>query len=360
MICTASLIFASCSVNNANLSSKPSSDSSDSTNSSTQNDVNSDKEGGAEDTTSSTIESNQKWNNIYATVLQGYRDAIKSGFQDYPELNFNDPNIDLNSDALVTPWFRWLYSVPYRFIYYAYKDLDGNGTPELLIKLDGAGFSFVTDIWTATNAKPMRVFGSPMDGNITVYSKGIFQWAPYSFEKPIWFLSIGPNGGAVVNAVGLRAPDGNPGVLYKPLPPCPLWTDILSLTPEKAYEDISIAQNQVSISQLNIDSSDANIQWVPLFNQSDNKDRVTSEDGIMQPDIKTSDIDYMGIVPQAGFSLYKGPGTSYDIITVIPQNVNIVEIGYNWDDYEWSFVRFDSYEGWVVNEFIKYTGGGVN
>ena len=62
---------------------------------------------------------------------------------------------------------------------------------------------------------------------------------------------------------------------------------------------------------------------------------------------------------EVGLNLRKGPGTSHDVIVILPYELRISELGYN--DGGWIFVSATvegkEYYGWVTNEFVNFYDG---
>jgi Uncharacterized protein with a bacterial SH3 domain homologue len=60
---------------------------------------------------------------------------------------------------------------------------------------------------------------------------------------------------------------------------------------------------------------------------------------------------------EGGLRLRAGPGTNYEIITVIPNKSEVIEKGYNPDNNEWVYIEYNGQNGWASMEFLIFEGG---
>jgi len=363
LIITVLLLFVSCGGGAVSSGATPADSSA--SNAKTGSGVSAGGTGSGGGTTITGVDTNQNWDAVYAPILQGYRDAIMNDFSNYaiPDYTY-DPN------DLVPSRFREYYTAD-RFVYYAYKDIDGNGVPELLIgmgEIENLAIS-VEDVWTVANTGPVRVWADAIEGYFAGCANDLFQWESYSDSEGYnlkWFFGIDSSGSAVVNAVIHRNSNGD-YEYYEPPSPYLFWTKVLAETPDTAYKNIAVPQNKISGDKINelhlAEDPSMDFSWSPLFTQSDRRDAHTlntSTDGIVQPDFKFGGTDGgepAQIVPDGGVNLRKGPGTDFDTITAIPHGKGIELLGFSKDNYDWVYVRYNNYEGWVASEFVEYSGG---
>ena len=76
------------------------------------------------------------------------------------------------------------------------------------------------------------------------------------------------------------------------------------------------------------------------------------------PDSLTNNVSFRIIMPEDGLNLRTGPGTEYDVITLIPQGIWVNERGNGGDQEGWFFVSCTiegtEYFGWVSSEYVIY------
>ena len=96
--------------------------------------------------------SNTKENEIYSPVLDSWKKAIQENFGYSEETN-------------VKPYPFICQSLPNEFsqAHYAYYDLDKNNIPELYIASFGDHYSYIADVYTIHEGKPVRLFSGVED-----------------------------------------------------------------------------------------------------------------------------------------------------------------------------------------------------
>ena len=76
------------------------------------------------------------------------------------------------------------------------------------------------------------------------------------------------------------------------------------------------------------------------------------------PDSLLNAVPFSMVMPEAGLNLRTGPGTEYDVITLIPRGVWVNERGDDGDEEGWLFVSCTlngtEHFGWVNSEYLAY------
>jgi len=98
----------------------------------------------------------------------------------------------------------------------------------------------------------------------------------------------------------------------------------------------------------------------PVLNGFKVVDHKNFSSDLVVPESLPAYIPYRFVIPEAGLNLRTGPGTEYDVITLIPQGLIINELGNNGDREGWLFVSCTidgtEYFGWVNSEYAIYYG----
>jgi Uncharacterized protein with a bacterial SH3 domain homologue len=98
----------------------------------------------------------------------------------------------------------------------------------------------------------------------------------------------------------------------------------------------------------------------PVLNGFKVVDHKNFSSDLVIPESLPAYIPYRFVIPDAGLNLRTGPGTEYDVITLIPQGLIINELGNNGDREDWLFVSCTidgtEYFGWVNSEYAIYYG----
>ncbi|MDO4466831.1 MAG: DUF6273 domain-containing protein [Bacillota bacterium] len=120
---------------------------------------------------------------MYANILSQYRDAIKNNFyKEYTDGVLSDKlhSDDLNEELLLAS----TYDKDNFKVYYCFKDVNKNGTPELIIGAGSKGTIIKYDIFVYTNGKVRKCFAPTVFGYRTNF---------YMFENGN--IAIGGSGG---------------------------------------------------------------------------------------------------------------------------------------------------------------------
>ena len=83
--------------------------------------------------------------------------------------------------------------------------------------------------------------------------------------------------------------------------------------------------------------------------------------GLTMPDQILEYTQHCEVDTAAGLNLRYGPGTDFDVITLLPNNLRISELGYNNNSSDWFFASATldgtEYFGWVNSDYILFYGG---
>ncbi|MDR1815175.1 MAG: SH3 domain-containing protein, partial [Clostridiales Family XIII bacterium] len=60
-----------------------------------------------------------------------------------------------------------------------------------------------------------------------------------------------------------------------------------------------------------------------------------------------------------GLRLRKGPGTDYDVLTLLSKGEKLSVLGISASSPDWTYVRYDTYEGWVASQYLTFSGTGT-
>lgn len=83
--------------------------------------------------------------------------------------------------------------------------------------------------------------------------------------------------------------------------------------------------------------------------------------GLVTPDQILEYAQHCEVDADVGLNLRYGPTTEYDVVTLLPDQLRISELGYSDNNAEWFFVGATldgtEYFGWVNRDFIEFYGG---
>ena len=120
--------------------------------------------------------------NTYTELIQQYTDAIEKNRAEKEAGTFN---FDPNNTGIMGPnldVFTGSSDRTRSAIYYATKDIDENGVPELFVGMrlffQGENNPIeIQDIWTIDNGQPIKIFSNKLDGRLLLGGHGEFaQW----------------------------------------------------------------------------------------------------------------------------------------------------------------------------------------
>ena len=60
------------------------------------------------------------------------------------------------------------------------------------------------------------------------------------------------------------------------------------------------------------------------------------------------------VVAKGGVRLRTGPDSGYDMITVMPHDAQVIEVGYDDIQSGWIYINYKDYHGWASTEYIKF------
>jgi len=139
------------------------------------------------------------WEELYAPILQEYRRAIETGFTGYAMGDESYYLVDDEKD-IVSFGFRNTFERS-AGSYYCFRDIDGNGIPELLISHTYISWDSednnIHDIWTIYEGEPVRIIQTKLS-TIDLGSENVFTHCGYSGGEFITYLKIADDGKTAV------------------------------------------------------------------------------------------------------------------------------------------------------------------